>query len=97
MRFLAGIHELPEPEIMHFTHVDYDREMAFVVLGRTDTGTEEILGVARTCAIPRRNRGVRSSGAVGREGQGNRLIPDGQAHSLQPGEGHPEAVGQCVE
>lgn len=52
MRFLAGIHELPEPEIMHFTHVDYDREMAFVVLGRTDTGTEEILGVARTCADP---------------------------------------------
>ncbi len=49
-RFFAGIHELPEPEIMHFTHIDYDREMAFVAVGRTDAGAEEILGVARTCA-----------------------------------------------
>ena len=35
MRFLAGTLKLPEPEIMHFTHVDYDRNMAFVVFGRT--------------------------------------------------------------
>ena len=49
-RFFAGMHELPEPEIMHFTHIDYDREMAFVILGRNSAGAQEILGVARTCA-----------------------------------------------
>jgi len=49
-RFLVGVHELPEAEIMHFTHIDYDREMAFLVLGQSGAGAQEILGVARACA-----------------------------------------------
>jgi acetyltransferase len=51
-RFFVGVHELPEPQVAHFTHIDYDREMAFVAVGRNDAGQEELLGVVRACADP---------------------------------------------
>lgn len=49
-RFFAGVHELPEADVVHFTHIDYDREMAFVAVQRNELGDEEIVGVARACA-----------------------------------------------
>ncbi|HXY98217.1 MAG TPA: GNAT family N-acetyltransferase [Steroidobacteraceae bacterium] len=49
-RFLAAVHELPEPELVHFTHIDYEREMAFVALASEGPEAGEILGVARACA-----------------------------------------------
>ena len=51
-RFFGGVRELPEPDLTHFTHIDYDREMAFIALGVDGAGAGEILGVARACAVP---------------------------------------------
>jgi acetyltransferase len=52
MRFFDSVRELPQAELAHFTHVDYDREMAFVAVGHAASGAEEILGVARACFDP---------------------------------------------
>jgi acetyltransferase len=46
-RFFNGVRQLPEEELRHFTHIDYDREMAFIAVA-PEGG--EILGVARACA-----------------------------------------------
>jgi acetyltransferase len=51
-RFFTGIRELPEKDLAHLTQIDYDREMAFLAVGRDPAGAEEILGVARACADP---------------------------------------------
>ncbi|HUL46759.1 MAG TPA: GNAT family N-acetyltransferase [Steroidobacteraceae bacterium] len=51
-RFLAAVHELPEPELAHFTHIDYEREMAFIAVAAAGAEAGEILGVARACAGP---------------------------------------------
>jgi acetyltransferase len=45
-RFFTGVRHLPEEELRHFTHIDYDGEMAFVAVA-PEGG--EILGVARAC------------------------------------------------
>ncbi|MBV8403882.1 MAG: bifunctional acetate--CoA ligase family protein/GNAT family N-acetyltransferase, partial [Gammaproteobacteria bacterium] len=52
MRFFTGVRELPEADLAHLTQIDYDRDMAFVAVGRAATGAEEILGVARACSDP---------------------------------------------
>ncbi|HUO18140.1 MAG TPA: GNAT family N-acetyltransferase [Steroidobacteraceae bacterium] len=49
-RFFSGVHEVPEPELAHFTHIDYDREMAFIAVAADGAGAGDILGVARACA-----------------------------------------------
>jgi len=51
-RFFSGVRELPEPDLQHFTHIDYDREMAFIAQRVDGAGAGEILGVARACAVP---------------------------------------------
>jgi acetyltransferase len=51
-RFFTGVRELPEKDLAHLTQIDYDREMAFLAVGRDPSGAEEILGVARACADP---------------------------------------------
>jgi acetyltransferase len=51
-RFFTGVRELSEADLAHLTQIDYDRDMAFVAVGRDAAGTEEILGVARACADP---------------------------------------------
>ncbi len=52
LRFFTGVRELPDAEIEHLTHVDYDREMAFIAVAAAGDGDEEILGVARACCDP---------------------------------------------
>ena len=52
MRFFSGVRELPEPELAHLTHIDYDREMAFIAVAAAGAGAGDILGVARACAGP---------------------------------------------
>jgi acetyltransferase len=51
-RFFRLVREFPEVDLAHLTQIDYDREMAFIAVGRTESGEEEILGVARACADP---------------------------------------------
>ncbi len=55
MRFFTGVRELPEADLAHLTQIDYDRDMAFVAVGRDAAGAEEILGVSRACADPDNN------------------------------------------
>jgi acetyltransferase len=55
MRFFTFVRELPEADLAHLTQIDYDRDMAFVAVERTGSGTEEILGVARACTDPDNN------------------------------------------
>lgn len=51
-RFFTGVHELPEADLAHFTHIDYEREMAFVAVAAAGPEVGEILGVARACVDP---------------------------------------------
>ena len=51
-RFFSGVRELPESELRHFTHIDYEREMAFIAVAADGPEAGEILGVARACALP---------------------------------------------
>jgi acetyltransferase len=51
-RFFRMVRELPASEIARFTQIDYEREMAFIAVGRDADGTEETLGVARAHADP---------------------------------------------
>lgn len=50
-RFFSGVRELPESELAHFTHIDYQREMAFIAVAADGAEAGEILGVARACAV----------------------------------------------
>ena len=49
-RFFSFLRELPEAQLVRFTHIDYEREMAFVATALDGTGAEETLGVVRACA-----------------------------------------------
>jgi acetyltransferase len=50
-RFMHAIRELSPAMLEHFTHPDYDREMAFIALA-TEDATEEEIGVARYLKYP---------------------------------------------
>ena len=50
-RFMQPIRELTSAMLEHFTHPDYDREMALIALV-TQRGTEEEIGVARYVKYP---------------------------------------------
>jgi acetyltransferase len=49
-RFFSFQRELPEAQLVRFTHIDYEREMAFVATALDGGGAEETLGVVRACA-----------------------------------------------
>lgn len=50
-RFFSSVREIPEPDLLHFTHIDYGREMAFIAVAVEGAEAGEILGVARACAV----------------------------------------------
>jgi len=49
-RFFAHRRELSQSELVHFTHIDYGREMAFIATGPDEYGRQETLGVVRVAA-----------------------------------------------
>jgi acetyltransferase len=49
-RFFRMVRELPASEMARFTQIDYEREMAFIAVGKDEAGAEETLGVARAHA-----------------------------------------------
>jgi acetyltransferase len=53
MRFFAPMNRLPEDMAFSLTHIDYDREMAFVMLRRDDGA---LVGVSRLAIHPGRER-----------------------------------------
>jgi acetyltransferase len=54
MRFFQALHQLPDSLARRLTQIDYDREMAFVVI---DPSTAEGVGVVRLSLDPDRQRG----------------------------------------
>jgi acetyltransferase len=52
MRFFGPLRELTHEIAARLTQIDYDREMAFVAVARTEAGGEETLGVVRAVADP---------------------------------------------
>jgi acetyltransferase len=54
MRFFAPMKEMPSPQLARLTQIDYDREMAFVLV--SERPTTEILGVSRLAADPDNRR-----------------------------------------
>jgi acetyltransferase len=51
-RMFTGVRELQPAQLMRFTQIDYDREMAFIATRRRPDGESETLGVARAVADP---------------------------------------------
>jgi acetyltransferase len=49
-RFFAHRRVLSQPELVHFTHIDYGREMAFIATASDEYGGPETLGVVRVAA-----------------------------------------------
>lgn len=47
-RFFGLIRELPHSQMARFTQIDYDREMAFIAVGKDEANRSETLGVVRT-------------------------------------------------
>lgn len=52
-RFLFCMKEMPQDLLFRFTHVDYDKEMAFIAL---DEKTGDLLGVSRYATVPEGGR-----------------------------------------
>lgn len=50
MRLFYSMRELPALQLAKLTHIDYDREMAFVAIRKRSNGSDETLGVARGIA-----------------------------------------------
>ena len=50
-RFMGAVRELTPTMLTRFTQIDYDREMAFVAIGRVD-GAEAVVGVSRYVSNP---------------------------------------------
>jgi acetyltransferase len=52
LRFFTLARHLPAKDLARYTQIDYDREMAFVAVGRDASGTDEILGEVRAFRYP---------------------------------------------
>ena len=52
MRFMFGLHDLTPAMLSRFTQIDYDRELALIVVTRTPQGEEQQIGVARYITLP---------------------------------------------
>ena len=51
-RFFVALRELPPRDLAHLTQIDYEREMAFIAVEKTESGVQETLGVGRVCTDP---------------------------------------------
>jgi acetyltransferase len=49
---MFGLHELTPAMLSKFTQIDYDREMALVIVRHEPDGTEQQIGVARYITLP---------------------------------------------
>jgi acetyltransferase len=70
-RFLANLENLPPEWVEHFTRIDYNRDVALVVVEKSD-GKDRILGVCRIMRNPGSTRGEVAI-VVGDQWQGNAI------------------------
>src|SRR5512136_2777647 len=52
LRFMFGLHDLTPAMLSRFTQIDYDREMALIVVQPLPDGGERQIGVARYITLP---------------------------------------------
>jgi acetyltransferase len=52
LRFMFGLHELTPAMLSRFTQIDYDRELALVIVRMLAGGGEQQIGVARYITLP---------------------------------------------
>jgi acetyltransferase len=52
LRFMFGLQDLSPAMLSKFTQIDYDRELALIVVLRVPDGTEQQIGVARYITLP---------------------------------------------
>ena len=52
LRFMFGLQDLSPAMLSRFTQIDYDRELALIVVLRLQDGTERQIGVARYITLP---------------------------------------------
>ncbi len=52
LRFMFGLQDLSPAMLSKFTQIDYDRELALLVVRRLPDGAEQQIGVARYIALP---------------------------------------------
>ena len=52
LRFMFGLHELTPAMLSRFTQIDYDRELALIVVRTLPGGEEQQIGVARYITLP---------------------------------------------
>jgi acetyltransferase len=52
LRFMFGLQDLTPAMLAKFTQVDYDRELALIVVVRLPDGREQQIGVARYITLP---------------------------------------------
>jgi acetyltransferase len=52
LRFMFGLHDLTPAMLSKFTQIDYDREMALILVRVDPDGAEQQIGVARYIALP---------------------------------------------
>ncbi|HET9693966.1 MAG TPA: GNAT family N-acetyltransferase [Steroidobacteraceae bacterium] len=52
LRFMFGLHDLTPAMLSRFTQIDYDREMALIVVRHEPDGAEQQIGVARYITLP---------------------------------------------
>ncbi len=52
LRFMFGLHELTPAMLSRFTQIDYDRELALIIVRTLPDGTEQQIGVARYITLP---------------------------------------------
>ncbi|HEX5651052.1 MAG TPA: GNAT family N-acetyltransferase [Steroidobacteraceae bacterium] len=52
LRFMFGLHDLTPAMLSRFTQIDYDREMALIVVRHGADGAEQQIGVARYITLP---------------------------------------------
>jgi acetyltransferase len=52
LRFMFGLHDLTPAMLSKFTQIDYDREMALIVVRHEPDGAEQQIGVARYITLP---------------------------------------------
>ncbi len=52
LRFMFGLQDLTPAMLSKFTQIDYDRELALIVVLRSPDGAERQIGVARYIALP---------------------------------------------
>jgi acetyltransferase len=52
LRFMFGLQDLSPAMLSRFTQIDYDRELALIVVLRLPDGAEQQIGVARYITLP---------------------------------------------